>query len=145
MKLIVIPAILMLLIAPLHVEESGIFGQWTDPSGSVIAIYRCKTEVCARLIVIGNHAPARVDLHNPNPSLRTHALCGMQIGSGFHLIDPGKADGGELYDPKSGKTYKGSMVRNGDTLKLRGYVGIKLLGRTEIWTRARTIQPVCSN
>jgi uncharacterized protein (DUF2147 family) len=145
MKLSMIPAITLLLIAPLHAEESGIFGQWKESGGSVIAIYHCNAEVCARLIALSNHAPARVDLHNPNPSFRTQSLCGMQIGSGFHLTDPGKADDGELYDPKSGKTYKGSMLHEGDTLKLRGHVGIKLLGRTEVWTRARTIQPVCSN
>ncbi len=42
--------------------------------------------------------------------------------------------GGTVYDPKSDKTYKGKMWRDGDNLKLRGYIGISLLGRSSTWT-----------
>jgi uncharacterized protein (DUF2147 family) len=67
----------------------------------------------------------------------------LQIGRGFHLADSSHADGGQLYDPKSGKTYSGSMASDGDSLKLRGYVGIKLFGRTEVWTRTHGNVPAC--
>ena len=60
---------------------------------------------------------------------------GLEIGRGFRLTDPAHAEDGTLYDPKSGKTYHGVMESAGDKLKLRGYVGIKALGRTEVWTR----------
>jgi uncharacterized protein (DUF2147 family) len=40
-------------------------------------------------------------------------------------------------DPKSGKTYKCSMDFDGkDTLKVRGFIGISLIGRTQTWKRA---------
>ncbi|MGH9588053.1 MAG: DUF2147 domain-containing protein, partial [Acidobacteriaceae bacterium] len=64
------------------------------------------------------------------------SLCGMKIGTGFKLVDPNRAQDGKLYDPKSGKTYTGSMTRDGNKLNLRGYVGIPFFGRTETWTRA---------
>jgi len=76
-----------------------------------------------------------LDIHNPDASLRQKLLCGLVIGRGFHATSPTYADGGSLYDPKSGKTYHGEMTANGDQLALRGYIGVKLFGRTETWTR----------
>ena len=44
--------------------------------------------------------------------------------------------GGMIYDPNSGNTYKGTMrLVDRNTLKLRGYIGISLFGRSDTWTR----------
>ena len=46
--------------------------------------------------------------------------------------------GGTIYDGDSGKTYNCTLwFENGDTAQLsaRGYVGISLFGRTEVFTR----------
>ena len=122
---------------------TGVLGRWTEPGGSTIQVAPCAGGVCAQLISIDRQAPAQVDSHNPDPALRSRALCGLQIGSHFHLADPNHADGGALYDPRSGKTYTGAMTSVGDKLKLRGYVGIKLFGRSETWTRAAPNAATC--
>jgi uncharacterized protein (DUF2147 family) len=45
--------------------------------------------------------------------------------------------GGDIYAPESGKTYSSYMyLKDINTLKVRGYVGISLFGRTETWTRS---------
>lgn len=121
----------------------GVFGNWRNPKGSVIQIYACGSNVCARLIAISSKAPTRFDEENPNPALRKRPLCGLQIGSGFHLSGSNRAEGGRLYDPESGKTYHGTMTRSGTTLHLRGYVGLSIFGRTETWTRAPADLPHC--
>lgn len=54
---------------------------------------------------------------------------------------PGHAEGGTLYDPKSGKTYRGEMTASGNALALRGYIGLKVFGRTETWTRTQAATP----
>jgi len=41
--------------------------------------------------------------------------------------------GGNITDPKNGKTYKCTISRSGDKLNVRGYVGFSLLGRTQTW------------
>lgn len=51
-----------------------------------------------------------------------------------------KADGGGKYsgkitDPVNGKTYSLSAELSGNTLKLRGYLGVKALGRTQTWKK----------
>ncbi|HEX5234201.1 MAG TPA: DUF2147 domain-containing protein [Silvibacterium sp.] len=124
-------------------QDNGVLGNWKNPTGSIINIYRCGNDVCARLVEVRKDAPSRVDNLNPKPALRKRSLCGLQIGTGFRLAAPGRAEGGELYDPQSGRTYSGSMTRDGEKLKLRGYIGIALFGRTEVWTRAPDAVPPC--
>ena len=46
-----------------------------------------------------------------------------------------KYEGGTVYAPDDGKTYSCKAKVNGDKLEFRGYMGISLLGRTEIMTR----------
>ena len=78
-------------------------------------------------------APGDRDQLNPDKSLRSRPICGLRIGDGFKPDGPAAAAGGHIYDPESGKTYSGKMERQGDTLKLRGYIGFALIGRTEVW------------
>lgn len=45
--------------------------------------------------------------------------------------------GGKILDPKNGKTYscKLEVIDDGKKLKLRGFIGLSLLGRTQVWER----------
>jgi uncharacterized protein (DUF2147 family) len=46
--------------------------------------------------------------------------------------------GGTIYDPKSGKTYRCKAALDGaDAVRLRGFVGVSLFGRTTRWERLR--------
>jgi uncharacterized protein (DUF2147 family) len=53
----------------------------------------------------------------------------------FHPAGDDWVDG-TVVDPENGKEYKGKIwAVSKDALKMRGFVGISLLGRTETWTR----------
>ena len=79
--------------------------------------------------------PARHDDLNPDPDLRERPLLGLAIFSGLQASGSNKWKG-EVYDPNSGKTYKCTVTLvDTDTVKIRGYIGFSLLGRTEEWTR----------
>ena len=60
---------------------------------------------------------------------------GMVIVEGLKLN--GKTwEEGTILDPKSGKTYSCYITFDDDnTLKVRGYIGFSLLGRTQKWIR----------
>ena len=80
--------------------------------------------------------PPRYDDLNPDRELRDRPLKGMTIMSGFTYDGDGRWVGGRIYDPNSGKTYKATIRQvNANKLKLRGYIGISLFGRTDTWTR----------
>lgn len=133
-----------MLAAAAHAQESGVLGTWATHGGATISVYQCDANVCAKLIGLSKDTPTKVDGNNPDPAQRTHPLCGLQIGRSFHLTDKDHAEDGQLYDPKSGKTYSGSMASEGESLKLRGYIGIKLFGRTAVWTRVHGNVPACA-
>lgn len=128
-------AVLFFCCVPLmRAQTSGVLGFWKTPTGSTIRIDRCGGNVCLWIAVLAANA-SPTDIHNPDAALRTRALCGLEIGSGFTLSDAEHAAGGTLYDPKSGKTYRGMMSAAGRKLHLRGYIGIPLFGASDTWTR----------
>ena len=125
-------------------QMAGVKGNWRTPTGSTISAYSCGDAVCMKILQLEQGAPGTEDHNNPDATLRSRSLCGLEIGSGFKMNGDGsKADGGTLYDPKDGKTYSGALTANGDVLKLRGYIGIKLFGRNEEWTRVHEPVDVC--
>lgn len=129
--------------SPAHAQS--VAGNWRTPTGSIVQVYPCGDALCLRVLAIEKTAPGTVDVNNPDPALRSRPLCGLQIGNGFQAKGGDQsAENGQIYDPKSGKTYSSSLATSGtEHLKLRGYVGVKLFGRTEEWTRTTDPVPPC--
>jgi uncharacterized protein (DUF2147 family) len=119
---------------------SPLLGTWKTPAGSIVRVEPCASDICLRVLQLPPDAPTKLDSQNPDKWLQTRSLCGLVIGTGFHKDDPTHLSGGYLYDPKSGHTYRGTITTQGDTLKLHGYIGISLFGRTEIWHRAPSVE-----
>jgi uncharacterized protein (DUF2147 family) len=68
---------------------------------------------------------------------KNQPILGMVLMRDFHTDGDDWVDG-TVVDPENGKEYKGKIWAVGnDTLKMRGYIGISLLGRTESWVRIR--------
>ena len=131
------------LFAPLSAGADGLMGKWATPGGAVVEVYSCGDQtVCAKLIQPIH--PAAKDEKNPDASLRNQPLCGLQLGRQFVLTDPSHARDGKIYDPDSGKTYSGTMTIDKSELKLRGYVGVSLFGRTEVWHRPQQDVAACT-
>jgi len=63
-------------------------------------------------------------------------IVGMVIMNGLKKEKPGYWFGGEILDPEEGDIYKVKIATDdGKTLKVRGYIGISLIGRTQVWVR----------
>jgi uncharacterized protein (DUF2147 family) len=134
-------ACLMLAGNTLAQDESSIVGVWVNGDGDGwIELEIVGSELIGRILGSPadplNRNPSRLDIQNPEESLRDRPLRGLTILSGFRYEGDGRWDGGRVYDPNSGNTYKGTITVVDDvTLKLRGFIGISLFGRTEVWVR----------
>jgi uncharacterized protein (DUF2147 family) len=80
---------------------------------------------------------------DPNPNCekctgdkKNKPVIGMMILTGLKK-DNGQWAGGEILDPQNGKTYrcKAWLENKGHDLHVRGFIGMALLGRTQIWKR----------
>ena len=112
-------------------EITGIY--WSPKKNAKIEIYAKGDYYFGKSIWVAN---PRKDTKNPKQSLRQRDVLGIELLTDFSFNN-GVYSNGEIYDPESGKTYDCKMTLDGDRLKVRGYVGISLFGRTEIFERVK--------
>jgi len=126
-------------------------GLWYAEGGAAqVRIDKCGNELCGRVVWLRSPFDEEGcelrDGHNPDPSLRERSVVGLQVLSG---LEPSSADGrtwsgGAIYDPANGSTYRCSAQLEGnDRLRIRGYIGIPLLGRTTTWIRVGSEGRMC--
>ena len=123
-------------------NADAILGSWANPNGQDhILIYKRGNKFFGKLdwIKVPNDESGKpkTDKENPDPALRTRADLGLELLKDFTYDGDNVYEAGTIYDPKSGKTYSCKMTVEGTQLKIRGYVGITLFGRTEVWTRVK--------
>lgn len=127
-------------------NESDVLGFWLSESGKgVVEIYRAGDKFEGKIVWVKDiHEGVlkeKLDVKNPKKELQSRSLIGLKNLQGFSFKKD-KWKGGTVYDPAKGKTYSSYMsLKNIDTLKLRGYIGIALLGRTSVMTRQKTAIP----
>lgn len=120
-----------------------VFGNWKtidDNTGevrSIVEIYQENNKVYGRI----------KELINPK---KEDAICiecccedkdkpirGLVVIKGL-TKDGDEYNGGKILDPESGKLYKCYIeLEDANTLKVRGYIGFSLLGRTQYWERVQ--------
>ncbi len=86
----------------------------------------------------------KLDKHNPDEALQTRPSLGIQLLTDFEWDEDSPAekgdewDEGDIYDPKTGKTYSCYiLMKDINRVKIRGYIGISLIGKTTYWTRVK--------
>ncbi len=137
---LVLPAIDCLAQEQRPDAADAILGEWLTAEGKAkVQIYRCDTLYCGKIIWLKEpvkNGKEVVDDKNPDPVLQNKPVIGLVIVRGFSFDGDDAWTGGKVYDPESGDTYSGKMtLQDPHTLRLRGYILIPLLGRTEVWTR----------
>lgn len=140
--IIAFAALAMLLPVVLAAKIYDIEGHWYNSEKTTkIMIYKTASGKydgkIAWLKEPNENGKPKVDKDNPDKSLRSRPLLNLVIVKNLKSKGNNKYDGGTIYDPKSGNTYSSKVELSGpNTMKLRGYIGFSLIGRTETWTRA---------
>ena len=104
---------------------------WSPKKDAKIEMYKKGNRYFGRTIWALN---PRKDTQNPDSKLRNRELLGLDLLTNFSY-DDGLFTDGQVYDPENGKTYSCKISISGLNLKVRGYIGISLFGRTETFER----------
>jgi uncharacterized protein (DUF2147 family) len=104
---------------------------WSPKKDARIEIYKKGANYFGKSTWV---ATPRKDVENPDETLRSRELLGIELLTHFSYVDNAYEDG-EIYDPHNGKTYQCKMNLEGDRLYVRGFIGISLFGRTEVFER----------
>lgn len=76
----------------------------------------------------------KLDTHNPDPTLRSRPIMGLEMMSNFERVDNRTYDNGTIYSPRTGKTYASSVyLTDEDVLEVTGHVFI--FSKTQKWKR----------
>jgi uncharacterized protein (DUF2147 family) len=141
---------LLFFSIPVFAGEPGdvILGVWhTRDDKSQVQVFKENGHYFGRILSLkdpnwpadddqGMGGKPKSDRKNPDPKLRSRPIVGITIMMNFDYSGNNTWESGRVYDPESGNTYRGKMnLTATNRLELRGYVGIPLFGRTEVWTR----------
>jgi uncharacterized protein (DUF2147 family) len=142
-KKIAFSCLFVLIVQFTYAQKSDdILGKWLTATGEgQIEIYKKGNKYFGKLVWINDpndeKGKLKTYLLNPNPSLRNKPVMGMELLKDFVYEDKRWTDG-TIYDPNSGKTYSCNLnLKNFQQLTVRGYIGISLLGRSEVWRRVK--------
>lgn len=121
-------------------NKDAVLGEWVNATGEAhIDIYKVNSKYFGKIVWLKNPkneaGGTKTDVKNPNEALRSKPLLGLEILKNF-VFDGEKWTDGNIYDPKSGKTYSCNITLKRDgNLNIRGYIGFSFIGRSEVWKR----------
>jgi uncharacterized protein (DUF2147 family) len=124
------------LMAAYTAKADDALGIWLVPKGDAkVTIMKCGANFCGKVTWL--KSPDDLDTKNPDPEKQKLKILGMNMLWGF-IFKNNEWVGGQIYDPDSGNTYKCKMwLISADKLNVKGFVGIPLFGRSEVWTRVK--------
>lgn len=133
------------------VAQSSILGKWTsidDSTGkprSYVEIYKTPSgKIEGKILRVipgpGDEADPICDECPKNDPRHNKKVNGMVIITNMNLAtNQQSAKGGLILDPESGNEYGCilTLAENKKELKVRGFLGFKALGRTQVWKRTQ--------
>ncbi|MFD2827490.1 DUF2147 domain-containing protein [Leeuwenhoekiella polynyae] len=131
------------LISTAGMFAQDVTGKWktiddeTGEAKSIVEIYRQDGKVYGKIAEILNKDRQDAKCVDCPGSDKGKPIQDLVIIKGLEK-DGDEYNDGKILDPQSGKLYKCLIeLENPDKLKVRGYIGFSLLGRTQYWTRVK--------
>lgn len=133
------------MAAPDAISSKDIHGLWVDNKDSekqkfAVMVEDCGSQLCGKIYWLKkpnfDNGEPKFDKHNPNEALQNRPLCGLKILSGFQYSKDNTWKNGHIYNPSDGHTFNSFMtLKNDGTLRVKGYVGLTLFGKSVEWVR----------
>lgn len=134
------------------ITPEGFWKSIDDRTGQQLSIVEIKKKpdntytgtIVYRYPVLGGGTLLTHCVKCPEP-YKNKPILGLQIASDLKE-DPKKPNhyiDGRILEPKTGNIYKGKaqLSPDGKRLRMRGYMGISALGRTQVWIRTDSANP----
>jgi uncharacterized protein (DUF2147 family) len=145
MRQILVVILLNLFISAFAFCQSpadAILGSWKNGEGTgIIQIYKNGDKYQGKIIWLKEPndpetGKPKLDKKHPDEKNHSRPVLGLVNMWGFQYNSSGEWAGGKIYDPKNGKTYSCKVTPGkNNTLNVRGFVGISMIGRTDVWTK----------
>ncbi len=134
----------LILFIGFNSYSQTIFGKWKtidDETGnekSIVEIYKAENgKAYAKILQLLEEGKEDNICDNCDGANKNQPIKGMEIIDGL-TKDDDEWNSGNILDPKTGKEYKCILeLEETDKLKVRGYIGFSLLGRTQYWYRVK--------
>ncbi len=134
--------LLLLLAATPAFAQTTPVGLWrtvddhTGQATGVVRIFEQSGHLYGNIQQVFDPAKARAQCGYCKDDRHNQPVLGLQIIRGLKA-DGATWDGGQILDPETGDTYRCSMrlAQGGQSLVVRGFLGISLFGRSQTWTR----------
>ena len=134
---------LILLIITNSINSQSILGKWystneeTGEIDSVIEVYKKQEKAFGKIIEIKNSERKNAVCDLCKDKNKNKPILGLNILNGLEK-DGEEWSGGTILDPRNGNVYKCfiQLVQQ-DKLKIRGYFGLSIFGKTAYWQRAK--------
>ncbi|MCI2228351.1 DUF2147 domain-containing protein [Polaribacter sp. MSW13] len=134
---------LVLSVLSVSINSQTIFGKWnsineeTEKIDSVIEVYEDNGKAYAKIIEITDKTKEKNLCELCKDENKNKPILGMNILTGLEK-NGNEWSGGNILDPRSGKIYKCYIkLINKNKLKIRGYMGFSLFGKTAYWERSK--------
>lgn len=128
-----------------YADMSTVAGDWqtidhvTHQPSSIIRIWQSQGKYHGKVVKIYEENGHKVTDRclRCKGSLHNQRILGMKIITNFSALSADKYVGGMILDPTSGKRYHCVMrlIDDNQRLKVHGYIGVPILGRTDVWVR----------
>jgi uncharacterized protein (DUF2147 family) len=124
--------------------ERSLIGVWANEENSaLIEIFEKDQKFYGKIVWLREPLnpetlKPKTDLKNPDRSLQDRKIIGLIILKDLIFDNENAWTKGTVYDPNNGSTYNAEVTISSDglTLSIKGYRGLSIFGRTEIWRRS---------
>ncbi len=123
-------------------NPDAIQGVWkTGEGNAMVRIYKNGDKYQGKVVwlkepIDPETGKPKVDKFHPDEASRTRPVLGLINVWGFVYQEKNVWSEGNIYDPKNGNTYSCTIkMINPNTIEVRGFIGVSLIGRTDTWTR----------
>lgn len=139
-----ISCLCMLMMSTLSAQDDGdaLIGVWEPSNGKArVKIDKIGNKYFGKIVWLREPedpetGKPKLDKNNPDKSMQNVPLRGYRMLKDFVYQGDGEWVDGTIYDPESGSTYSCVIkLKDENTLDIRGYVGVKVLGRTDVWKK----------